>query len=183
MLRFFRERFLFPACLEFDDLLRLPPFSIPQRASVPDSQRHVFRLQFVSYFSLPSLSQVWFAVATRRPRPAAAATLFPAFLLQTFCRASTEAKPTPNHALQRTRAAVTPAASGLPPSPPATQRSRQPRGSLSLRSLGVTAHVPFARRFFEAVLRPMSYPEFHLVTFRSWRAFTVRAAASLPCSS
>ena len=43
----------------------------------------------------------------------------------------------PNHALQRTRAAVTPAASSLPPSPPATQRSRQPRGSLSLGSLGV----------------------------------------------
>ena len=36
---------------------------------------------------------------------------------------------TPNHALQRTRAAVTPAASCLRLSP-ATQRSRQPRGSL-----------------------------------------------------
>ena len=48
--------------------------------------------------------------------------------------------PTPNHALQRTRAAVTPAASSLRLSPP-TQRSRQPRGSLSLRSLGV-ARVP-----------------------------------------
>ena len=43
--------------------------------------------------------------------------------------------PTPNHALQRTRAAVTPAASGPPPSPPAAQRSRQPRGSLSLRAV------------------------------------------------
>ena len=42
---------------------------------------------------------------------------------------------TPNHALQRTRAAVTPAASGLRLAP-AAQRSRQPRGSLSLGSLG-----------------------------------------------
>ena len=49
---------------------------------------------------------------------------------------NSEMTATPNHALQRTRAAVTPAASGPPPSPPATQRSRQPRGSLSLRSLG-----------------------------------------------
>ena len=48
---------------------------------------------------------------------------------------------TPNHALQRTRAAVTPAASGLRLAP-ATQRSRQPRGSLSLGSLGVLAHLP-----------------------------------------
>ena len=47
---------------------------------------------------------------------------------------------TPNHALQRTRAAVTPAASGLRLSPTA-QRSRQPRGSLSLRSLGFRSPV------------------------------------------
>ena len=53
---------------------------------------------------------------------------------------STKMTATPNHALQRTRAAVTPAASSLPPSPPATQRSRQPRGSLSLRSLGDSEH-------------------------------------------
>ena len=44
--------------------------------------------------------------------------------------------PTPNHALQRTRAAVTAPASGLRLSPPA-QGPRQPRGSLSLGSLGV----------------------------------------------
>ena len=43
---------------------------------------------------------------------------------------------TPNHALQRTGAAVTPAASCLRLSP-AAQRSRQPRPSLSLGSLGV----------------------------------------------
>ena len=43
---------------------------------------------------------------------------------------------TPNHALQRTGAAVTPAASCLRLSP-TTQRSRQPRPSLSLGSLGV----------------------------------------------
>ena len=47
--------------------------------------------------------------------------------------------PRPNHALQRTGAAVTPAASSLRLAP-TTQRSRQPRGSLSLRSLGVS-HV------------------------------------------
>ena len=44
----------------------------------------------------------------------------------------------PNHALQRTGAAVTPAASCLRLSPTA-QRSRQPRPSLSLGSLGVAA--------------------------------------------
>ena len=53
----------------------------------------------------------------------------------------------PNHALQRTRAAVTPAASGLRLAP-ATQRSRQPRGSLSLRSLGVTLRLGYERRVF-----------------------------------
>jgi len=42
---------------------------------------------------------------------------------------------TPNHALQRTGAAVTPAASAAA-LPPAMQRSRQPRPSLSLGSLG-----------------------------------------------
>ena len=49
-------------------------------------------------------------------------------------------KPTnaPNHALQRTGAAVTPAASCLRLSP-TTQRSRQPRPSLSLWSLGVAS--------------------------------------------
>ena len=47
---------------------------------------------------------------------------------------------TPNHALQRTRAAVTPAASGLRLSP-AAQRSRQPRGSLSLGSLAVATRI------------------------------------------
>ena len=47
---------------------------------------------------------------------------------------------TPNHALQRTRAAVTPDASGLRLAP-TTQRSRQPRGSLSLRSLGVATRT------------------------------------------
>ena len=48
---------------------------------------------------------------------------------------------TPNHALQRTGAAVTAPASCPPPSPPAAQGPRQPRGSLSLRSLGVLAHT------------------------------------------
>ena len=53
-------------------------------------------------------------------------------------RATPMTKPaTPNHALQRTGAAVTPAASSLRLSP-ATQRSRQPRPSLSLGSLGPT---------------------------------------------
>ena len=47
---------------------------------------------------------------------------------------------TPNHALQRTGAAVTPAASCLRLSP-TTQRSRQPRPSLSLGSLGDFAHL------------------------------------------
>ena len=50
-------------------------------------------------------------------------------------------EPSPNHALQRTGAAVTPAASCLRLSPTA-QRSRQPRPSLSLGSLGVAAHIP-----------------------------------------
>ena len=45
-------------------------------------------------------------------------------------------EPSPNHVLQRTAPRVTPAASCLRLSP-TTQRSRQPRGSLSLRSLGV----------------------------------------------
>ena len=45
-------------------------------------------------------------------------------------------QPSPNHALQRTGAAVTPAASAAT-FPPAVQRSRQPRRSLSLGSLGV----------------------------------------------
>ena len=54
---------------------------------------------------------------------------------------------TPNHALQRTCAAVTPAASAAA-FPPAAQRSRQPRRSLSLGSLGaapplVTKHTSF----------------------------------------
>ena len=49
---------------------------------------------------------------------------------------SGESKRTANHALQRTGAAVTPAASCLRLSP-AAQRSRQPRRSLSLGSLGV----------------------------------------------
>ena len=52
---------------------------------------------------------------------------------------SGESKRTANHALQRTGAAVTPAASCLRLSP-AAQRSRQPRRSLSLGSLGVLAH-------------------------------------------
>ena len=47
---------------------------------------------------------------------------------------------TPNLALQRTGAAVTPAASAAA-FPPATQRSRQPRRSLSLRSLAVTERL------------------------------------------
>ena len=47
---------------------------------------------------------------------------------------------TPNHALQRTGAAVTPAASATA-FPPTTQRSRQPRRSLSLRSLGVSSRL------------------------------------------
>ena len=49
-------------------------------------------------------------------------------------------QPSPNHALQRTRAAVTPAASDLRLAP-TTQRSRQPRGSLSLGSLGVATRA------------------------------------------
>ena len=48
---------------------------------------------------------------------------------------------TPNLALQRTGAAVTPAASCLRLSPTA-QRSRQPRRSLSLGSLGVATFSP-----------------------------------------
>ena len=55
-----------------------------------------------------------------------------------FLHVSTESNRTPNHALQRTGAAVTPAASGLRLSP-TTQRSRQPRPSLSLGSLAVFA--------------------------------------------
>ena len=47
---------------------------------------------------------------------------------------------TPNHALQRTRPAVTPAASCLRLSPTA-QRSRQPGESLSLGSLGVATRI------------------------------------------
>ena len=49
---------------------------------------------------------------------------------------NSEMNETPNHALQRTGAAVTPAASAAA-FPPAVQRSRQPRRSLSLGSLGV----------------------------------------------
>ena len=52
---------------------------------------------------------------------------------------STEAE-WPNHALQRTGAAVTPAASATA-FPPTVQRSRQPRRSLSLRSLGVSTRI------------------------------------------
>jgi len=48
---------------------------------------------------------------------------------------------TPNHALQRTRVSVTPAASSLRLSP-AAQQSRPSRVSLSLRSLGVLAPLP-----------------------------------------
>ena len=51
-------------------------------------------------------------------------------------------KPSPNHALQRTGASVTPAASAAA-FPPATQRSRQPRPSLSLGSLGVATRFVF----------------------------------------
>ena len=57
---------------------------------------------------------------------------------------------TPNHALQRTGAAVTPAASAAA-FPSAAQRSRQPRPSLSLGSLGHSAPV-----FFNQRLKPMN---------------------------
>ena len=57
------------------------------------------------------------------------------------------ANETPNHALQRTGAAVTPAASSLRLSPTA-QQSRQPRPSLSLGSLGVATRVVFNETFF-----------------------------------
>ena len=53
---------------------------------------------------------------------------------------------TPNQALQRTGAAVTPAASAAA-FPPATQRSRQPRRSLSLGSFGVATRVVFNDTF------------------------------------
>jgi hypothetical protein len=55
-------------------------------------------------------------------------------------RSTTETTATPNQALQRTGAAVTPAASAAA-FPPTTQRSRQPRRSLSLGSLGVATRV------------------------------------------
>ena len=48
---------------------------------------------------------------------------------------------TPNHALQRTGVAVTARASAAA-FPPAMHGPRQPRPSLSLRSLGVLAHLP-----------------------------------------
>ena len=56
-------------------------------------------------------------------------------------RGCRQSERTPNHALQRTGAAVTPAASCLRLSP-AAQRSRQPRPSLSLGSLGVSTRSP-----------------------------------------
>ena len=61
----------------------------------------------------------------------------------TSCLPQTNDNPaTPNHALQRTATAVTPAASSLRLSS-ATQRSRQPRGSLSLRSLAVARTMTY----------------------------------------
>ena len=51
----------------------------------------------------------------------------------------------PNHALQRTGAAVTPAASAAA-FPPTVQRLRQPRRSLSLGSLGVpSTHTKYTK--------------------------------------
>ena len=52
----------------------------------------------------------------------------------------------PNHALQRTRLRVMPRASFLRLSP-TTQRSRQPRPSLSLGSLGDSARLPESEPF------------------------------------
>ena len=124
------------ACFEFDDLLPFPPFLCPQRTPVPGSQRRVSRLLFVSSFSRHSfLSGVARFSAGHGhgrqlvlARPYAFATLPP--------HASHATNATANHALQRTRAAVTPAASGLRLSP-ATQAARRAPRSLSLRSLGV----------------------------------------------
>jgi hypothetical protein len=52
----------------------------------------------------------------------------------------------PNHALQRTRGSVTPAASSLRLSP-TTQQSRPSRVSLSLGSLGASARLPESEPF------------------------------------
>ena len=67
---------------------------------------------------------------------------------------------TPNHALQRTGAAVTPAASCRRLSP-TTQRSRQPRPSLSLGSLGDFAHLLRVMSTSEEIPNPMPSTKLH----------------------
>ena len=67
---------------------------------------------------------------------------------------------TPNHALQRTGAAVTAPASCLRLSP-AAQGPRQPRPSLSLGSLGDFAHLIRAMSAFEDIPSPMPSTKSH----------------------
>ena len=93
----------------------LLPLCIPPFSAVPASRNHSLPLRAAFGITSP----VFHAVQRSSPK-------------------RTE---TPNHALQRTGAAVTPAASAAA-FPPTTQRSRQPRRSLSLGSLAVLAHLP-----------------------------------------
>ena len=86
------------------------------------------------------LSKVWMSSASPTTQAFGAAERALKFESASRFGSVPLATPTPNHALQRTRAAVTPAASGLRLSPTA-QRSRQPRRSLSLGSLGDFAHL------------------------------------------
>ena len=106
---------------------RLRAHSVRGRVCLPRSFPPAPRPHFAA---LPPLHQ-------HGPPPAAGHRSAPAFMRRLAatrirCRKSER---TPNHALQRTGAAVTPAASCLRLSPTA-QRSRQPRPSLSLGSLG-----------------------------------------------
>ena len=104
---------------------------------------------------------------------------------------------TPNHALQRTGAAVTLAAistlhastsrgagscsTSLVRATP--QPARQPRPSLSLGSLGVTAPLFSNGAFPKSVPSSMTYPESHRFHFRSERQFPARSGAlSVRCS-
>ena len=80
---------------------------------------------------------------------------------------------TPNHALQRTGAAVTPAASAAA-FPSAAQRSRQPRPSLSLGSLGVATRVVFNGAFSPVFPYFMSPTSYLVVAPRSGSRFPVR---------
>ena len=106
---------------------RLRAHSVRAPACLPDGFPPAPRPRFVS---LPP-------TLPHGPPHAAGGSPVPVFmrrfaLTRRGCRQSER---TPNHALQRTGAAVTPAASCRRLSP-TTQRSRQPRPSLSLGSLG-----------------------------------------------